>query len=110
MWILACSGPNAPATIGRNIAYSQAQAVAVGVLTLISIAIWIRSHRRIRYTASCLLILSFHPAWTMSAIHGDCGHGMVAASVWASILGLAAIILQARYARRVRRARRGPIR
>jgi hypothetical protein len=106
MWLLACSGPGAPATIGRNIAFAEQQAMLVGVLTAASLILWVPFNRRIRYPAGCLLLLSFHPAWIMSATRGDCGSGMANSALWASLLAIGAVIMQARYVMRVRRLRR----
>ena len=105
MWLLACSGPGAMATIARNIAFARQQAAVVGVLTAASLALWVPFHRRIRYPAGCLALLSFHPIWWMSAVKGDCGYGLADAALKASLLALGAVILQARYAVWVRRSR-----
>jgi hypothetical protein len=105
MWLLACSGPGAAATIAGNIAFAQQQAVVVGGLTAASLLLWVPFNRRIRYPAVCLLVLSFHPAWTMSATKGDCGSGMASNAIWASLFALGALIMQVRYAVRVRRSR-----
>jgi hypothetical protein len=105
MWILACSGPGAAATIGRNIAFAEQQAIVVGGITALSLLLWLPFNLRIRYPAFCLLLLSFHPAWSMSATKGDCGDGMASNALWASLLALAALIMQIRYVAGVRRSR-----
>ena len=59
MWLLACSGPGAPALIGQNIAVAWQQATVVGILTAASLLLWIPFNRRIRYPAVCLLLPRF---------------------------------------------------
>jgi hypothetical protein len=103
--VFACSGPGAAATIGRNIAFAQQQAVVVGGITAVSLLLWVVFNRRIRYPAVCLLLLSFHPAWSMSATKGDCGYGMASNAVWASLFALGSLILQIRYAVATRKVR-----
>ncbi len=105
MWLLACSGPGAPATIGRNIAFAERQAIVVAVLTAASLLVWVPFNRRIRYPAVCLAPLSFHPAWSMSAVKGDCGYGMAENATYASLIAVGTVVLQARYAVRVWRSR-----
>jgi hypothetical protein len=111
MWLFACSGPGAAAVIGFNIAFAQQQAVVVGCITAVSLLLWVPFNRRIRYPAACLLLLSFHPTWFMSATKGDCGGSMASNAMWASLLALGALIMQIRYAaaaRKVRAKRIGP--
>ena len=105
MWFFACSGPGAMATIAGNIAFSRQQASVVGLLTAASLAIWAVSNRRMRYPAVCLLLLSFHPAWAMSATHGDCGYGMASSALWATLSALLTVVMQIRYAVRLRRSK-----
>ena len=97
MWLVACSGPGAAATIGRNIAFAQQQAAVVGGITAVSLLLWVPFNRRMRDPAACLLLLSFHPAWSMSATKGDCGYSMADNAMWASLLAIGALILQIRY-------------
>ena len=105
MWIFACSGPGAMATIAGNIAFAQQQASVVGLFTAVSLATWAKFSRRMRYPAICLLLLSFHPAWAMSATHGDCGYGMANGAMWATPFALLTVGMQVRYAVRVRKAK-----
>ena len=71
--ILACSGPGAPATIQQSIIIGYFCAAIGGVITLaLGYDAW--RMRDLRFTlpvAAVMLLL--HPAWTVSAIHGDCG-------------------------------------
>ena len=106
MWLVACSGAGAAATIGRNIAFAQQQAAVVATITAVSLLLWVPFNRRIRYPAACLLLLSFHPAWSMSATKGDCGYSMASSAMWASLLAVVALILQIRYAAAVRKSQR----
>ncbi len=113
MWLLACSGPGAMATIAGNIAFARHQAEVVGLLTALSLALWAKFNRRMRYTAICLSLISFHPAWVMSATHGDCGYHMASSAMWVTLFALLTVLMQASYVVRVRRSRvkrtaRGP--
>jgi len=71
--ILACSGPGAAATIQQNITIGYFCAATGGVITLaLAYDAWrMRRWRFVLPVAAVMLLI--HPAWTVSAIHGDCG-------------------------------------
>ncbi len=111
MWLLACSGPGAMLTIAGNLTFTRYQALLVAILTALSLALWVPFNRCIRYPAACLLLLSFHPAWTFNPMRGDCGHSMATGAAWVSLFTIIVVIFHVRYAIRSRRSRmkqRGP--
>jgi hypothetical protein len=73
-FILACSGPGAMTTIHQSITISQFCAAMSGVIVLaLAFDHW-RRHRwsfRLGFAAA---LMAVHPAWTVSAWHGDCGY------------------------------------
>lgn len=71
--IFACSGPGAAATIQQSITIGYFCAAIGGVITAaVGFDAW--STRRWRFTLPvAAVMLLIHPAWTVSAIHGDCG-------------------------------------
>jgi hypothetical protein len=71
--ILACSGPGAAATIQQSITIGYFCAALGGVITLaLAFDAWrVRDWRFTLPTAAVMLLV--HPAWTVSAAHGDCG-------------------------------------
>jgi hypothetical protein len=89
------------ATIARNIAFAQQQAMVVGILTAASLGLWVASGFRMRYPAICVSLLSFHPAWMQSAVRGDCGDGMAHSALWFTWLALLTVIMQVIYVIRV---------
>ncbi|MEE3718124.1 hypothetical protein V2H45_15395 [Tumidithrix elongata RA019] len=73
-FILACSGPGAMFAIQQSITIGYFCAVFGGVAT-IAIAYNFLQTRRVRFTLPVAgLLMLVHPAWTVSAIHGDCGY------------------------------------
>ena len=71
--ILACSGPGAAATIQQSITIGYFCAAFGGVITLaLAFDAWrVRDWRFTLPIAAVMLLV--HPAWTVSAVHGDCG-------------------------------------
>jgi len=86
--LLACSGPEAARIIGESVLIGW----SLGAISLAIVAVgWtllrLRScGRRIPWIAAPL---TCHPAWWMSAIHGDCGYGLrfwsFVATVWIAV-------------------------
>jgi hypothetical protein len=68
----ACSGGGE--SIGRNIEIGYSHAGFAGALLAFSLALHLIGPRNWAALASLALILAIHPAWTVSAIHGDCGY------------------------------------
>jgi len=80
---LACSGPGTVVVdaINRAITTGYLCAAASGVITAaIAIDAWRRGRRRYIFWVAAV-ILAIHPAWTVSAVHGDCGALKVCASL-----------------------------
>lgn len=71
--IVACSGPGAATAIQQNITIGYFCA-AIGAVITLALAYNAWRSQQFRFTlpiAAVLLLL--HPAWTISAVHGDCG-------------------------------------
>jgi hypothetical protein len=73
MQVFACSGPHAGELISKSIAFGFEQAVVVGILFMVSMALYRLSMRALYFPSLLLGLLVLHPAWTVSAISGDCG-------------------------------------
>jgi hypothetical protein len=74
MDIFACSGPGAGETIARNIAIGYTHAAIDGGLLALSLGLWWFVSRQRVFPAICAALVLLHPAWTVSAIGGDCGY------------------------------------
>ncbi|HMV49413.1 MAG TPA: hypothetical protein PLD20_17150 [Blastocatellia bacterium] len=80
--VLSCSGPGAMAAINNNIWKSVLLAAIAAVFVLLA---WV-SYRQLREKVSlllaifCSVALTIHPAWTISALVGDCGISKLAGS------------------------------
>jgi hypothetical protein len=98
-YILACSGPGAGQAIARSITIGYFSAAAVAYMT---ICLFRLSSRTGRYWPAYLsaLLLSLHPAWTISAVRGDCGIAKVVFSVVLLLLISGLLTLQIITARR----------
>lgn len=71
--VLACSGPGAAALIQENIVTGYFCAAIGGVITLaLGFDAWRTRRWRFAFPVATVMLL-MHPAWTVSAIHGDCG-------------------------------------
>jgi len=72
---VACriSGPGAAATIQQSITIGYFCAAVGGVITLaLAYVAWRTRDSRFTLPVAAVMLL-LHPAWTVSAIHGDCG-------------------------------------
>lgn len=71
---LACSGPLYHYSIATNIAVSHGQAFVAFGIAICSYSL--SKKRRLNNPMFLLMLLPiiFHPAWTIPATHGDCGH------------------------------------
>jgi hypothetical protein len=73
MMMLACSGPGAMGAIQQAITFGYFCAAAGGVVTL-ALALDAWRTRRFRFTlVMAMIMMAIHPAWTVSAVRGDCG-------------------------------------
>ena len=94
-FILACSGPGAMDTIWANIATAQEQAMIVGAMTIVTVVIWIFVQRWGEVPLVAIGLFAVHPAWTISAVSGDCGTLKVQASALVTVLAAICLIFQA---------------
>jgi hypothetical protein len=93
-FILACSGPGAQASIQSSITLSYFCAAVGGVTTLALTYDSIREHRfRFTLPIAAILLLG-HPAWTVSAIQGDCGAMKETTSILATAVYIGLFIFQ----------------
>jgi len=86
--IVACSGPGAGQAIADSIAYANGQAIVALILTIATAGLWLVFRRQALVWAflASLVFLCIHPAWTVSAIHGDCGQFKVMAATFVSFV------------------------
>ena len=92
--MLACSGPGAGRSIARGIFIGYGCAA---LATAVTVAICIMYRRRggkagLAWAGLALLLL--HPAWTVSATHGDCGMMKRGASYLVSCAFVALFVVQ----------------
>jgi hypothetical protein len=71
--VLACSGPGAGATIQVSITIGYFCAAIGGVITAALAYDSLRTQRWRFALPIAAFMLLIHPAWTVSAVHGDCG-------------------------------------
>ncbi len=93
--VLACSGPGAMELINSNIWKSMlfAKIAAVFVLLMCLIYWWRRGKVSLILCICSGISLAIHPAWTMSAMGGDCGMVKLAYSkFFTTIIGVAFIL------------------
>jgi hypothetical protein len=92
MELFACSGPGAGAAISWSIKVGYIQAAVVGGMLLASLFVFTIGVRRTAVSPAVLVgLLVLHPAWTVSAIRGDCGELKVLASCAFTCFGGAAL-------------------
>jgi hypothetical protein len=90
MILWACSGKGAGKLIAENIEYAEQMAWAVGVMSAVSLMIYLFMRRYKAFPIVCLALLALHPAWTIGGIMGDCGFLKAgAASFFVLFCGLA---------------------
>lgn len=71
--VLACSGPGAGALIRENVVIGYFCAAIGGVMTIaLGFDAWRTRRWRFALPVATVMLL-IHPAWTISAVHGDCG-------------------------------------
>src|SRR3954467_5653803 len=94
MSLFACSGPGAGDAIGRGIEVGFIHAEVMGGLVALSLAMLVIQPRRWLAPSVLLVLLALHPAWTVSAIFGCCGHLKRQASSIFTLLGGAVLLVQ----------------
>jgi hypothetical protein len=90
----ACSGPGAGQAIAESIAIGYTSAAIVGGLLMASLAAFAFNPRRWGASALLLGLLALHPAWTVSALSGDCGAFKCEASWFFTAVGCIALVYQ----------------
>jgi hypothetical protein len=98
MNLFACSGPGAGETIARNIGIGYTHAAIVGGMLVASFVLFAIGPRRWIVPAIILGLVALHPAWTISAISGDCGFLKRDASWVFTGIGTLAIVAQGVFA------------
>ena len=70
----ACSGPEAWRVIAQANEFAHTRAGIATAILAVSTVIWMFARHRLRaYPALCVLAVAVHPAWSVSALRGDCG-------------------------------------
>jgi len=86
--MLACSGPGAMAAIRQAVIIGYFCAATGGVITLaLAYDSTRRGHSRFTLPIAATMLL-IHPAWTVSAVHGDCGSLKIQTSIVFTIVYL----------------------
>jgi uncharacterized membrane protein len=80
--------------IARNIEMAYTHAAVAGGLFMLSLGVFAIGSRRRAVPALLLCLLAVHPAWTISALSGDCGYLKRDASWGFTVLGSIAISWQ----------------
>src|SRR5436190_10626359 len=92
--LLACSGEGAGETIARNIQIGYSHAGIAGGLLVVAGILLLFNPKWWLFPSICLALFLLHPAWTVSAIHGDCGFLKRDASWAFTALACATLVLQ----------------
>jgi hypothetical protein len=94
MNLLGCSGDNVGAIIAESVRAGYWHAL-VGACLFVS-SLLLASQWRGWWLAGVLFaMLVVHPAWTVSAVHGDCGHIKDIASWWFTGIAVTILVTQA---------------
>lgn len=89
MHLLACSGPDVTAIITRHLDYAAAQAEIVGTVLCASVIASLFGPRLgWLFPASLVCALLFHPLWTISPYHGDCGIRLADTAKFVSLVAI----------------------
>ena len=91
---IACSGPRAYLAIATNIGISKHQALFVAGIVFCSLVLSLKRREIPKVALIIILPLCFHPAWTVSATHGDCGAQKLGLSLALSFFSLALLAHQ----------------
>jgi hypothetical protein len=104
--ILACSGPGAGRVIQESILIGYFCAGLAGLVTFAAICLQRFWGGPVWPFLVCAALLALHPAWSISAIHGDCGYFKREASYAVSLLFGALLAFQLLAARSAQRSQR----
>ena len=80
--------------IYNNIATAQQLAMIAGAIAILTVVVWAFTQCWGEVTLVAVVLLAVHPAWTVSAVHGDCGILKVNASVIVTVLTAICLVLQ----------------
>lgn len=94
MMLFACSGPGAGKAIVQSIEIGYTHAAIDGGLFVVSFVLFATGPRRWIVPAILLGLLILHPAWTISAISGDCGFLKRDVSLVFTGIGTLAVLVQ----------------
>jgi len=97
--LFACSGPGAGDAIATNIRIGYVGAVFSGLLLIPVFHAYNYGHGRRWPFLWSFILLIIHPAWTVSAIGGDCGGMKFVSTCFFTILATVFFVLQRRYSR-----------
>jgi hypothetical protein len=73
MQLIACSGPGAGVAITKSVSIGYASAGLTAVLVIRMIVLSRRHPLPLFPVFTSVILLLLHPAWTVSAVRGDCG-------------------------------------
>ncbi len=95
MTLLACLSPQ---EIALSESFGQFSAILALGLTAVGVALAVRQ-RSFVWLPIYMVLLAFHPAWTVSALRGDCGDAKRFLSVAVSVVFIALLCIHAWYPR-----------
>ena len=81
----ACSGPGAAAFIEANTITAFTYAAFGFILLLATVTFYfLRKKKGLLIVGFSVAVLAVHPAWTIGAMHGDCGMYMVSSAKYST--------------------------
>jgi hypothetical protein len=81
--VLACSGLDAADTVNNNFQRAVVLAILAGAMALAGGFIYLKARCKLSLwpLVGSTLLFALHPAWTVSAMIGDCGRSKLVAAV-----------------------------
>ena len=94
--VFACSGPAAMETINDNFQRAVVLAILAGAMEVVSGFLYIKTRRKLSLWLLGLSTLFFavHPAWTVSAMIGDCGQAKVSGAILFTVIVFVLFVVQ----------------
>src|SRR5579862_5925953 len=92
--IWACSGPGAGKLIAENTAHAENAAWISGAIFIAALLGWLILRRFSFFPLACGVLLAVHPAWTISALRGDCGYLKAGAAFIVTALAVLIVVAQ----------------
>ena len=81
----ACSGPGAAAFMEANAVTGYTHAALGFILLLATVTFYfLRKKKGLLIVGFSVAVLAVHPAWTIGAMHGDCGMYMVSSAKYST--------------------------